>query len=356
MKKDVGDGIVKHKSIQIILLITFILLLTACSKKAPEKESQEPEVKEPEQSEQAQEKTYDFHFPLTGIGTDVEPNRRAVAVTINNHPAARPQTGLSQADIVYELLAEGNVTRFLAVFQSEAPENIGPVRSAREYFIELAQGYKALFIAHGYSPEAEKTLASGVIDHLNGMKYDGTLFKRSSDRKAPHNSYITFANIEKGAEDNGFSMTNPPASMDFYKEKELEGINGNGADQIKVVYGNNSQFTAEYKYDTQSSRYSRFSDGEQTVEYKSGAPVLVDNLLVIETEHKVLDSSGRRFIDLKSGGKAYLFQKGIMKEIEWRNSDGIITPYEDGNPAKLVPGKTWVNVVPSLDVVSYEQN
>lgn len=342
----------KHKWIPVIFLITAILLLAACSKKAPKEETPAPETKEPEQTEQTSEKMDEYHFPLTGIGTDVEPNRRAVAVTINNHPEARPQTGLSQADVVYELLAEGNVTRFLAVFQSETPENIGPVRSAREYFIELAQGYNALFIAHGYSPEAEKILSSGVIDHLNGMKYDGTLFKRSSDRKAPHNSYISFENIEKGAEDNGFSMTGPPASMAFYKEDELESINGNGVEHIKVIYGSSSQFTAEYQYE--SGEYSRFSTGEQTVEYKTGEPVLIENLLVIETEHKVVDSSGRRFIDLKSGGKAYLFQKGMMKEIEWKNSDGRILPYDNGQPAKLVPGKTWVNVVPSLNDVSYE--
>ncbi|MCR2823420.1 DUF3048 domain-containing protein [Lederbergia panacisoli] len=344
----------KHKRIPVILLITSILLLSACNKKAPKEEVPVPETKEPEQTEQTSEKVDKYHFPLTGIGTDVEPNRRAVAVTINNHPAARPQTGLSQADIVYELLAEGNVTRFLAVFQSETPENIGPVRSARPFFIELAQGFNGLFIAHGYSPDAEKILSSGVIDQLNGMKYDGTLFKRSSDRNAPHNSYITFENIEKGAQDNGFSMTDSPASMDFYKEDELESINGNGTGQIKVAYGNSSEFTAEYRFDAQSGEYSRFSNGEQTVEYKTGEPVLVKNLFVIETEHKVLDSAGRRFIDLQSGGKAYLFQNGIMKEMEWKSVDGRILPYENGQPAKLVPGKTWVNIVPSLDAVSFE--
>jgi len=346
--------IVKHKWIPVIFLITSILLLSACSKKTPKEETPEPETKAPEQTEQSSDNSPAYHFPLTGLGTDVEPNQRAVAVTINNHPDARPQTGLSQADIVYELLAEGNVTRFLAVFQSEKPENIGPVRSARPFFIEIAQGYKGLFIAHGYSPDAENILASGAIDHLNGMKYDGTLFKRSSDRKAPHNSYITFENIEKGAEDNNFSMTGPPASMDFYKEDELESINGNGTEQIKVVYGNSSQFTAEYRYDSQSAQYSRFSEGEQTVEYKTGEPVLVKNLLVIETEHKVLDSAGRRSIDLQSGGKAYLFQNGIMKELEWKSVDGRILPYENDQPAKLVSGKTWVNVVPSLDDVSFE--
>ena len=77
---------------------------------------------------------------------------------VNNHPKARPQSGLHKADIVYEILAEGDVTRFLPYFQSEKPENIGPVRSARDYYIDLAKGLNALYIAHGYSPEAKKCL------------------------------------------------------------------------------------------------------------------------------------------------------------------------------------------------------
>ena len=92
------------------------------------------------------------------MGSSTEIEGRAVAVMINNHPAARPQSGLHKADIVYELLAEGDVTRFLAIFQSEQPDNIGPVRSARSYYIELAKGYDSLYIAHGNSPDAKKML------------------------------------------------------------------------------------------------------------------------------------------------------------------------------------------------------
>lgn len=82
---------------------------------------------------------------------------------INNHPKARPQTGLTEADIVYEVLAEGEVTRFLAIFQSSNPKLIGPVRSSRDYYIELAKGYNSLYIAHGYSPEAKNYLQTVIL-------------------------------------------------------------------------------------------------------------------------------------------------------------------------------------------------
>ena len=132
--------------------------------------------------------------------------QRPIIVTVNNHPDARPQSGLAAADIVYEMVAEGNVTRFLAVYQSELPDTIGPVRSARDYFVEIAEGLDAFYVAHGYSPEAKRLLNANVVDNINGMNYDGTLFKRSRNRVAPHNSYITAEHIREGAKLVGASM------------------------------------------------------------------------------------------------------------------------------------------------------
>ena len=174
-----------YKKMLLIFAAAIVLILTACGKKNLETVPEtKPPVDAPAQSEEEQEEVF-YQFPLTGIKTEIEPEGRVVAATINNHPAARPQSGLSKADIVYEVLAEGNTTRFLALFQSEQPENIGPIRSARDYFIELAQGYNSLYVAHGYSPEAKEMLLAGEIDQLNGMQHDGTLFKRATTSKSP---------------------------------------------------------------------------------------------------------------------------------------------------------------------------
>src|SRR5690625_550991 len=136
-------------------------------------------------------------FPLTGINTDEGANRRAVGVMINNHPSARPQSGLSQADIVFEMLAEASITRFLALFQSEQPNMVGPVRSAREYYFELANDYDALYVYHGAAEFVNDMIVNRNIDHLNGSIYDndGYLFKRESFRQAPHNSYLLFNTV-----------------------------------------------------------------------------------------------------------------------------------------------------------------
>src|SRR5699024_9177080 len=122
---------------------------------------------------------------------------RAIAVMINNHPQARPHAGLSKADIVFEILAEGDITRHLALFQSEQADVIGSVRSAREYYFELANGYDALYVYHGAANFVNDMIKSRKIEHLNGALYDndGKLFKRESFRKAPHNSFLLFDGV-----------------------------------------------------------------------------------------------------------------------------------------------------------------
>lgn len=330
------------------LFIAMIMIAAGCSKKEPVVQDEEPKRNQTEEQQQElkqEEKEYVYFYPLTGLGSEEKIEGRAVAVMINNEPAARPQSGLTEADIVYEVLTESNVTRFLAIFQSEQPKNIGPVRSARDYFIELAKGYDSLYVAHGNSLTAERLLKSGYIDHLNGLYYDGTLFKRADFRKAPHNSYITFANILKGAEQRNYDMDAAPASLTFLTAEEIEHLSGQTADKISISY-NNSKFNSTFEFDKKLRKYKRFSNNEQTVDYETKAPLLVDNIFVVETAHKVVSDVGHREIDLTSGGRAFLFQQGQMFEVEWKNDNGRILPYVNGKPVGLVPGKTWINIIP----------
>ncbi|WP_409296682.1 DUF3048 domain-containing protein [Peribacillus sp. SCS-26] len=331
-------------------MLAAILLTAGCSKEEPKEPGQkEAAPKQEEKQKPPAAKEYKYTFPLTGEGTDTKPDRRAVSVMINNHPAARPQSGLAEADIVYELLAEGEVTRFLAVFQSGKPGNIGPVRSARDYFMELAKGFDSLYILHGYSPEAKRLLAGGYIDHLNGLKYDGSLFERSDFRKAPHNSYITYKNIIKGAKQNDFDMLTPPKSMTFISTKQVP--IGKPAPEAEVSY-HSSQFDVRYEYDRKKGKYLRYTAGEPTIDLETDKSIQLDNILIIEAPHRITDEKGRRDIDLHSGGPGYLLQKGTYHEVTWKWKDGRIVPMMKESEAGLIAGKTWVNIVPSLSDVS----
>lgn len=285
--------------------------------------------------------------PYTGEKAVPPTNRRTVMAVINNHPDARPQTGLTEADMVFEMIAEYDITRFLALYQSDFPEKIGPIRSAREYFVELAAASDAFFVAHGYSPDALVMLESGVVDHVNGIQHDGTLFQRSSDRIAPHNSYITLENIET-------AMKNVQASTEysgkspyyFYDSTENAKLKEQAL-SVRVEYGTNELFFSEFTYNNESLLYSRSSGGVPTTDKETGEIVEVSNVLVFETQHQTVDSEGRQSIDLANGGNALLFQGGGVREIEWSSVDGMPVPTADGEPIKLMPGKTWIHIVPT---------
>lgn len=285
-------------------------------------------------------------YPLTGLEAEEGADHRAIAVMVNNHPDARPQSGLSKADVVYEILAESNITRFLAIYQSEFPDTFGPVRSARDYYIRLAKGYDSLFVFHGWSPEAKKLIESDYIDSINGLNYDGTLFERASFRKAPHNSYITYDHVMEGAEEKGYAMDRSAPSYTFMTKEEESAIEGEVFSKVKVSYSASS-YDVTYEYDKASETYARYTAGVKTADYQTDDPVEIDNILIMEAEHQVVDSKGRRDIDLESGGNAYLLQKGKLLTIQWESKDNRIVPVLDGEEVKLVPGKTWINVIPT---------
>ena len=325
------------------LCISAVLLIAGCGKEEQEEIGSAERTKESNKVEASEELKYSY--PLTGIATSDRADQRAVAAMVNNHPKARPQSGISQADIVYELLAEGDVTRFLAIYQSEEPDRIGPIRSARDYYIHLAEGMGSIYICHGYSPEAKEMLKEGVVDSLNGLAYDGTLFERDPSRKAPHNSYITYEKIIEGAEENAFEVTGAPESLPFLTEDETRLLEGKDVSEATVKYGSSS-FDATYEYDMDEGKYIRSVAGEQTIDAETDREVLLDNIIVMEAPHAVIDQEGRRQIDLSDGGKAYLLQKGKLIEIQWQNTGNVPVFTKDGEQVKFVPGKTWINVVP----------
>lgn len=338
-------------------LICFSLLglLAGCQteeKPIVKEEKATPEVSEP------QETIDTYHFPLTGMQTNQAVMDRPFAVMINNHPKARPQAGLQEADIVYEALAEGDVTRFLAIFHSQKPSFIGPVRSARDYYIELSSGYDALYICHGWSPEAKEILESGTVDHLNGLFYDGSLFERVSFKKAPHNSYISYENIMKGAKLKGYETKEKIEPLLFHEDSPV--IEGESAQRVSIAYSKGTISKVEYVYNNKDERYDRFTSNEQLIDYNTKKPVQIDNLFIVEMDHQIIDQAGRRDIDLTSGGRGYLIQKGKARVVQWENKDGKILPYEDGNQVPLLEGNTWINIVPSSpglnDMVSIQSD
>lgn len=286
--------------------------------------------------------------PFTGEMVSETFDNRPVVATISNHPSARPQSGLADADQIYEFLTEGSITRYAAVFQSEIPDQMGPIRSARDYFVHLAEGMDAFYIAHGYSPDAEKLLDERVVDHVNGMKQDGTLFERSADRRAPHNSYISKQHIEEAFQlVNASEKITKQPSFSFLNLDESDKI-GDMASSVQVSYSSDPDFISSYSYDATANSYYRSVKGIDTVDKLNERRIELANIIVMEMDHQTVDQEGRLAIDLQSGGQAMLFHEGIARTIEWQNKDGFLMPMEQDLPVKLTAGKTWIHIVPSL--------
>ncbi|WP_025785327.1 DUF3048 domain-containing protein [Sporosarcina sp. D27] len=313
------------------------VLLVGCSK--DKEELPQTEVEAGESVETVAQPT----APFTGMAVE-SADLRPILATINNHPLARPQSGLSQADVVYEVFAEGNITRLLALYQSQLPEEIGPIRSARDYFIEIADGLDAFYIAHGYSPDAHALLTAGVVDNINGMQYDGSYFVRSQERKAPHNSYISKEHIEQAMEDLSIdSEIREVPTLSFHPDADSAKL---GEIASTIVVGHpDPNFTSTYTFDPEAKTYERSVNGIITTDKADDKKVTPANIVVMEAPYTTIDAEGRQSLDLTKGGPAILFQNGVALTLEWKQIDGVITPVQNGVPAKLVPGQTWFHIV-----------
>jgi hypothetical protein len=289
-----------------------------------------------------------YTFPLTGLPAAAKAEKRPFMIMVENSPAARPQSGLDQADIVYEVLAEGEITRFLTVFQSESPDVIGPVRSIRPYFVEIGEGLDAVLVHAGWSQDAMNKMVKLKASHLDELYGDGASYWRSPERKPPHNLYTSAAKAAKGAERRKFRMEWNDPHFQF----AAAGQTGQGQTALKVEIPYEAGYKVAYEYDEAQGVYKRIMAGKPHLDKETGKQLVASNVLVIAAKHRTLDKAGRRGVDVYGPGKGYLIQQGKMQEITWERKQGAIRAYKDGQEVPLLPGKTWVQIVPLGTVVA----
>jgi hypothetical protein len=356
----------------LILLLSGLLIFTACSSEEGEQIQQtEEEITQQEElsqedledkiqdmeeeyeaenreNEQSLENKYSAVSPFTGQPITQNYYKRAVAVSIENAPAARPQSGLKEAEIVYEFMLEGGITRFLAIFWPEVPEKIGPIRSARPALVKTAQAYDALFLHAGASPHGFALLAVNDILHLDQI-YKSQYFWRSSKRNAPHNLYSGEEPL-KNYLDN-LSEKEYPDQFNFLTASVLSDFEK--AENISIDYW--GSYEVLYEYNSLENNYLRFlnnKDNPHLVE--SGDQLKAKNIIVQEAITSTKDSEGRQDIDLESGGKIYFFRDGLVIKGSWENNNGeIIYLNAAGNEIEINPGQTWIQVVPNGTEITY---
>lgn len=290
--------------------------------------------------------TAEFIAPLTGMPTQQAVTRRPFAVMINNLAPARPQSGLTRADTVWEVLAEGGITRLVAIFQSQDfSDPIGPIRSIRPYLIDIGESYGAVLVHAGASNDALALLQHSGKADLDEINNAGAYFYRDKTRKAPHNLYSTLEKLHEGANKHKYETTAEQPTLTFDANPHLDSEPAATQADVKFEL---SSYKVSYAYDAGSGLYKRSVNGEPHIDKNTGEQLTAANLVFISAKHKTYDDYGRLEIDLNSGGEALLLQRGHAISCEWKREKGdIVRLYKDGKELTFVPGVTYYHVVPN---------
>ena len=285
-------------------------------------------------------------------------NDRPVAVMIDNHSGAWPQAGLQDAYMVYEIVVEGGETRLMALFKGTNPEKIGPVRSARHYFIDYAMENDAIYTHFGQSPQAASDIKKYNINDINGISEDGTTFWRVKDKSAPHNAVTSMKKLLESAKNKKYKTTSKETSVLNYVTDEVNLEDGQGA--VSVTIPHSDLQTVKYVYDEEKQVYERYARNKEQTDWTSGNTITTKNIIIMFCENYTLSDSenkGRQGIKNIGTFDGYYITNGKAIKIKCIKEDrNIQTKYQDleGNEIKVNDGNTWVQICPKNANVQIE--
>jgi len=295
-----------------------------------------------------------YYSYLTGKKcTRKEQRKRPVAIMINNIRQAMPNVGISKADIVYECMVEGGITRLMMVLSDyEDVPVFGSVRSSREYFIDLSRTHDAIYIHAGGSPQAYEQFAlRPMIDRMDGvnMYFPNTFYRDAERRKTmavEHTLMTSGAGIVKGIEQQSYRTTLQPeykGAFGFNEEFTDVGGENNTANYMCVPYSN--AFKAEFIYKEDEKLYYRKQYGVAHIDGATGEQIKFENVIVLFADYSLLDEKGRWSCDLTGNGYGFQVTGGRYKVIKWQKDtrEGALALYNTDNTKLLLnPGKSFV--------------
>ena len=291
---------------------------------------------------------------LTGLPVDPSINKRPVtAVMIENSTFARPQSGLDQAGVVFEAVAEGGITRFLTLFQDTQPDYVGPIRSVRPYYLQWLLGFDAAVAHVGGSPEAINDIKAWGVKNLD-QEYNGSFYTRVSSRAAPHNVYTSLANLNALESKLGFGMSH---FTGFARKAEAP---TKTPTTTSIDFNiSSADYAVHYDYDAATNTYKRSEGGKPHMAVsKAGvqtqiAPKVV--IALIMPQSLEADGLHTQYGTIGSGSM-YVFQDGVVTQGTWSKSSAaqqFVFSDQNGQPLKLNAGQTWITVLGAASRVSY---
>lgn len=344
----------KKIMMSMVLAASLSVMMLGCGKKEEPKntETAVSEEKETESESEVQGPT-DRSY-LTGEQIDETiAAQRPIAIMIENTKMAVPQYGINRADIVYEAPVEGSYTRLMGIYQDYSGfDRLGNVRSCRPYYAYFAKEFDAIYVHYGECMYANDVLNSGQIDNLDGIegKVDSLVFFRTSDKKQPHNAYVTSDGITAGIDYKGYEKTYNKDYTGHYQfaadDAAVTLENGEDAVVVKPYYFYNHPW---FEYNAEDGLYYRYQFEDKQIDALTNEQTAVKNIIYQDCSSSVIDDKyGYLGIDLTSGGKGKYFTNGKMIDITWtKDSEYGQTKYfdADGNEITLNQGKTWVCII-----------
>jgi hypothetical protein len=287
-----------------------------------------------------------YYSPLTGVKVKNKKvtQQPVTAIMIENSPDARPQSGLKGAGVVYEAIAEGGITRFLALYQETKPQLIGPVRSLRLYYVDWLAPFNPSVAHVGGSARALQIIRNGSYRDIDQFFNPGTYW-RATDRWAPHNVYTSFKNIDALNKSKGYTSSKFAA----WPRTDGEPATKPNAKKINVTISGPT-FDSVYVYDKKINAYKRSQGGAPHTDREKGRITPRVVIALYTTENTVLEDGYRESIKTHGSGKAFIFQGGKVTKATWKKKDrkGQLQFVDaEGNAIKLFRGQTWITAVPT---------
>lgn len=338
----------KKQKISLIISVIFLILVIIFSFLFFFRKPESAPVKNPDPKSQKTEpkkkaKPEKFYSKLSGVEVSEKSleNAPVFGVMIENSIPARPQSGLSQAEVVFEAIAEGGITRFLALYQQNKPKLLGPVRSIRGYYIDWASGFDASIAHVGGPGDALARMRDGKHKDMDEFLNTQT-FWRSKNRYAPHNVYTNFTILSALGSSKGWNSSN----FEGFSRKEDSPAKEKNATQIQVNISGFS-YNSTYVYQENCNCYLRSQAGVTHTD-ADGTQISTKTLIVLKMENKLaVDRYHNTYRNIGSG-VAIVFQDGVVQEVKWvKSSEGspLILQNNDGSNFKINRGQSWIVAV-----------
>ena len=273
-----------------------------------------------------------------------------IAVMIDNHTAARPQSGLQKASIVYESLAEGGIPRFMAIFVDTNVKRIGPVRSTRPYFVRYASEWGAAMAHAGGSPDGLKLLKDLKLLSIEGIKGPYAKYFYRAFGGGVHGLYTDMTKLLAALKQGHLANKKPTYQPYLHKIDAPLSKRGKDKSGVNIDLGYGASYKIKFVYDRKHNVYLRYTGGRPQIDRLTGKQITVKNIVIqVVPKEKVLDKKGRLDLHTVGTDKGILLQEGHAIPITWsKATTRARTVFKDSHHKEVsfVAGNLWIEVVP----------